>query len=165
MPMRPADFAARYGPWAVVAGASEGLGAEFATQLAMQGLNLVLVARRADRLDELATQLAASYGAQVRTLALDLGHADAAVVITTQTADIEVGLLVYNAARSVIGPFLERPLQDHLNELDVNCRAPVTLAQARARPCRRRRWSSRRSRRSGRGRASFPGASTGWRGS
>ena len=130
MPMRPADFAARYGTWALVAGASEGLGAEFATQLAMQGLNLVLVARRADRLDELATQLAASYGAQVRTLALDLGHADAAVVITTQTADIEVGLLVYNAARSVIGPFLERPLQDHLNELDVNCRAPVTLAHA-----------------------------------
>jgi short-subunit dehydrogenase len=128
--MTQTKFAALYGPWALIAGASEGLGAEFATQLAMRGLNLVLVARRADRLGALAAQLAANRAVQVRTLALDLSQADAAASIITRTSDIEVGLLIYNAARSVIGPFLERPLDDHLNEIDVNCRAPLTLAHA-----------------------------------
>ena len=128
MPPRHLDFAASYGPWAVVAGASEGLGAQFAAQLAARRINLVLIARRAAMLEQLAAQLKAGYGMQVRTIELDLGRADCGAIVAAHTGDIEIGLLVYNAARSVIGPFLAQPLDQHLNELDVNCRAPLTLA-------------------------------------
>jgi short-subunit dehydrogenase len=129
MPRAPrADFRARYGPWAVVAGASEGLGEAYATQLAALGLHLVLIARRGPILDSLAARLASQHGVRTRTLALDLARADAGTAVEEATGDLEVGLLVYNAARSVIGPFLDRPLQDHLDELAANTRAPMTLA-------------------------------------
>ncbi|HEX7321557.1 MAG TPA: SDR family NAD(P)-dependent oxidoreductase, partial [Mycobacterium sp.] len=86
----------QYGPWAVIAGGSEGVGAEFAAQLAEAGLNLVLIARKpgplratADRCREL--------GAQVRELALDLTLPAGVEEIIRATADLEVGLLIYNA--------------------------------------------------------------------
>lgn len=121
-------FRERYGPWALVAGASEGLGAEFATQLAAKGLNLVLIARRQELLDELCDRLTREYTIEVRTLALDLAREDLSAVITEATSDIEVGLLVHNAAVSMIGPYFETSLEDHLREVAVNCRAPMTLA-------------------------------------
>lgn len=125
-----ANFQMRYGPWAVVAGASEGLGAEFAAQLAVKGLNLVLVARRADKLAELAGRLSEQHAIQVRCLSLDLALPEAVSEILTSTQGVEIGLLVYNAAFSAIGPFWERSIEDHLRELDVNCRAPLALAYA-----------------------------------
>lgn len=127
MARSPTDFRVRYGPWAVVAGASQGLGAEYATQLAARGVHLVLLARRADALAALAADLSAQYGIQARTLALDLARDDMGEVVAAETAGLEIGLLVYNAALSVIGPFYERPLADHLTEIGVNCRAPLTL--------------------------------------
>jgi short-subunit dehydrogenase len=123
-----ASFRARYGPWALVAGASAGLGAEFATQLAERGLNLVLIARRKELLDELGAKLMHDFSIQVRSLQLDLAYDDIGSVVTEATSDIDVGLLVYNAAISMIGPYFETTLQDHLNEIAVNCRAPLTLA-------------------------------------
>ncbi|HJT59378.1 MAG TPA: SDR family NAD(P)-dependent oxidoreductase [Ktedonobacteraceae bacterium] len=122
------DFRFRYGPWAVVAGASAGLGAEFAAQLAARGLHLVLIARRKDVLDELSARLRQDYAIEVRTLELDLAREDAGMVVEGATSDIEVGLLVYNAALSRIGPYLQTPLQDHLDEIAINCRAPMMLA-------------------------------------
>lgn len=122
------DFRARYGPWAAVAGASAGLGEAYARQLAERGLNLVLIARRKEMLDELSAQLAEKYSIQTRVLALDLAREDAGSVVEVATRDIEVGLLAYNAATSIIGPFFEQPLEEHLNEIAVNCRAPMTLA-------------------------------------
>lgn len=124
------SFVDRYGPWALIAGASEGLGAEFAGQLAEQGLNLVLVARRANLLDSLAQNLSARYGIAVRQLVLDLSQPETAGSIVQATQDIEIGLLVFNAAYSAIGSFFERPLDDHLLELATNCRAPLTLVHA-----------------------------------
>ncbi|HEY5004810.1 MAG TPA: SDR family NAD(P)-dependent oxidoreductase [Ktedonobacteraceae bacterium] len=121
------DFPLRYGPWALVAGASEGLGAEFATQLARNKLNLVLVARRKEVLEVLASKLAQEYAIEVRTLELDLARDDADSIIAEQTDDLDIGLLVYNAAVSLIGPFFSQSLQDHQNEVIVNCRAPMTL--------------------------------------
>jgi len=121
------SFRERYGPWALVAGASVGMGAEYATQLAAKGLNLVLIARRADELASLAARLSADHGVQVRTLQLDLAHADAASMVAAETGDIDIGLLVYNAGLSIVGPFFAQPLEEHLRELDVNCRAPLTL--------------------------------------
>lgn len=121
-------FRSRYGSWALVAGASEGLGAEFATQLAVNGLNLVLVARRKEPLEALATQLAQEHAVEVRTVELDLSRDDIDAILTEQTGDLDIGLLVYNAATSLIGPFLGHTLQDHQREVAVNCRAPLTLA-------------------------------------
>ena len=122
------NFRAHYGPWAVVAGASSGLGAEFATQLAARGLNLVLIARRKELLDELGAKLRQDYAIEVRPLELDLVREDVGLVVEAATSDIDVGLLVYNAAISMIGPYLQTSLQDHLNEIAVNCRAPLTLS-------------------------------------
>ena len=105
-------FRARYGSWAVVAGASTGLGAEFAAQLAARGLNVVVVARQADRLAELSRRLSATYRVQLRPLPLDLAAPEAPALIAEQTRDLEVGLLIYNAALSIIGPFFEQPLDE-----------------------------------------------------
>jgi short-subunit dehydrogenase len=117
----------RYGPWAVVAGASEGIGAAFAQALAARGLNLVLVARRAAQLEALAGELASQHGVQTRALALDLAKPESLTALMSGSRDLEVGLLVWNAASSLIGPFLEQPLDGHLRELEVNCRAPLAL--------------------------------------
>ncbi|HEX6798903.1 MAG TPA: SDR family NAD(P)-dependent oxidoreductase [Ktedonobacterales bacterium] len=122
------DFRARYGPWAVVAGASQGLGEAYAEQVAALGLNVVLIARREELLRALAERLGAKHGIEARVLALDLAREDASAVVEAETAALDVGLLIYNAALSVIGPFLERPLEAHLGELAVNTRAPMALA-------------------------------------
>jgi len=121
-----ARFRERYGPWAVVAGASEGLGAAFARYLAARGVHLLLVARRVAPLESLAQELRAE-GVEVRTLPHDLAHPDAAAELMAHAERLEVGLLVCNAALSVIGPFLDQPLDAHLRELDVNCRTPLAL--------------------------------------
>jgi short-subunit dehydrogenase len=126
--MRNTDFHTRYGRWGLVAGASEGLGAEYATQLAARGLNLVLIARRKELLEQLGAQLTREYTIEVRTLALDLGSEDIGELVEAATGDIEIGLLVYNAALSMIGPYFEIALEDHLKEIAVNCRAPLTLS-------------------------------------
>jgi uncharacterized protein len=126
--MPPRDFRQRYGPWALVAGASAGLGAAFASHLARRGLNLALVARRSAELRVLADTLTTRHAIEVRTFELDLARSDAATILHDALADVHVGLLVHNAARSVVGPFLESPLESHLTEIDVNCRAPLSLA-------------------------------------
>lgn len=122
------DFRSKYGPWAVVAGASEGIGASFAAQLAARGLNLVLVARRGEKLTELGSKLTAGYRVRTRSLAVDLAYAGGPAVVADQTGDLDVGLLVFNAAFSVVGPFFEQPLEEHYREVDLNCRAPMAMA-------------------------------------
>src|SRR5258708_3991933 len=132
--MPQSDFAVRYGPWALVAGASEGLGAAFATQLAAQGFNLILVARRQTVLDELSAQLTSAHKIEIRTVALDLAREDAGSVLAEASAGLEVGLLVYNAAVSMIGPYFETALADHQREIAVNCYTPLTLAYLFGKP-------------------------------
>jgi short-subunit dehydrogenase len=121
-------FQQRYGPWAVVAGASEGLGAEFARQLAGRGLHVLLVARRATQLDALATELRAAHGVEVQTLALDLGTPQAAADVAAASRALDVGLVVYNAALSPLGEFVSTPVEQPLLALDVNVRTPTALA-------------------------------------
>jgi short-subunit dehydrogenase len=100
---------AKYGPWAVVVGGSEGVGAEFARQLAADGFKLVLMARKLEPLEALAEELRGQ-GAEVRVKSVDLMKADALEQARSVTDDIEVGLLVYNAgANDTRGNFIELP--------------------------------------------------------
>jgi uncharacterized protein len=122
------NFQQRYGPWAIVAGASEGLGAAYARELAGRGLNLILIARRQELLQALATQLSEQYKIRTKPLTLDLSVHNAAEQIIQHTMDLDVGLLVYNAAFSAVGPFLERSMNDHLRELHTNIHSPFKLA-------------------------------------
>ncbi len=133
------DFRARYGPWAVVAGASEGLGAAFADALAARGLNLLLVARRAGLLAELAGRIQAEHGVEARPLAQDLADPGAATALAGASAALEVGTLVYNAAFSPIGNFLELPPEDLMRVVDLNVRGPVGLVRQLAPAMRARR--------------------------
>lgn len=121
------EFLARYGKWGIVAGASEGIGAAYAEQLAARGLNLVLVARRAELLQSLASELSKKYNVEIKIIPLDLSAANAVEQIAENTKDMEIGLLVYNAAFSAIGPFLERPVEDHIKEINTNAFTPLKL--------------------------------------
>jgi uncharacterized protein len=120
-------FLKHYGPWAVIAGASQGLGAAYATALAERGLNLVLIARNAEKLDQLASSLTGQFGIEVQSLVIDLSDPWAIDRITVETSRLQVGLLVYNAAFSTQGPFLSHTLAEHMKELDTNIRAPLGL--------------------------------------
>lgn len=122
------DFVARYGPWALVAGASEGLGAEFARQLARRGLSVLLLARRAEPLQALAAELQQSYGVAAQVAVVDLADKELPTKLAAAVVDLEIGLLVYNAAHSTIGDFLEQDLDVKLRTIDVNCRGPVILS-------------------------------------
>jgi short-subunit dehydrogenase len=91
------DFAAKYGPWALVAGASDGVGAAFAEELAERGVNIAVLARRQSVLDELAAGIGQRTGAETRRLIVDLSEPDAAQAIIAATADLEIGFLAYCA--------------------------------------------------------------------
>lgn len=118
-PAKP--FAERYGAWAVVTGGSDGLGAAFARVLAERGMNCLLVARRAEPLEAVAAELRSSMGVEVRTLSLDLGQADASERLQQATADIDLGIVVFNAGAESSGRhFLDQPLDDWLETIQRN---------------------------------------------
>jgi short-subunit dehydrogenase len=101
----------KYGPWALVVGGSEGVGASFARLLAADGFKLVLVARKPEPLEELAKELRGK-GAEVRILSADLAQADVLDKVRAVTDDVDIGLLVYNAgANNTRGLFTELPRQ------------------------------------------------------
>jgi hypothetical protein len=122
------SFQERYGPWALITGASSGIGAEFARQLAAHRLNLVLVARRHDRLEHLALQLSERHNIRTRTIVADLSQPDFMSSIRPTTDHLEIGLLVNNAGFGLTGGLLDNDLEKELSLLNVNCRAPLILA-------------------------------------
>ena len=123
-----ATFAQRYGAWAVVAGASEGLGEALARGCASRGLNVVLIARRVELAQQIADDIAATTGVQTRALRADLAVRDDLDRILNELVDLDIGLLIYNAAFSVVGPFWNFDIDTHLKEIDVNVRGPLVLA-------------------------------------
>ena len=128
-----------YGPWAVIAGGSEGVGREFASQLAGSGLDLVLIARKEAPLQETA-DLCRAQGVQVRTLAIDLARSGAAAEVASATEDLEVGLLVYNAgANTHSAEFLDGDLDAFGAVIDLNIGTMMGLVHHFGRPMRERR--------------------------
>jgi uncharacterized protein len=117
----------QFGPWAVVTGASSGIGRQFAHQLADAGINVVLVARRLTMLQDLGTELAQRYGVDHRALGVDLSDPGALTPIGEATADIDVGLLVSNAGAALPGPFLDSDLQAQRAILRLNTAAHLGL--------------------------------------
>lgn len=128
----------RYGPWAVIAGGSEGVGAEMAALLAADGVKLVLVARKPGPLEATADAVRA-LGVEVRTVSADLTRPESIVAITEATADLEVGLLVYNAGANSYGrAFTRGELDGFQGVIDLNVTSMLALTHHYARPMRER---------------------------
>ena len=123
------DAKARYGGWVLVAGASAGLGAAFARESARLGFDVVLLARRGDALEETAASIRKEFGVATRCITADLARADIVDVVAAQTADLDVGVVVYNAAAELYGPFLALDHDSHRTNIAVNCFAPTVLAE------------------------------------
>lgn len=116
------DIAQKYGPWALIVGASDGCGTLFAERLAQEGVNVALVARRRHLLDTVAEGIHERTGVETRTLAIDLTQADASQSIIDATADLEVGMLVYCAGGDPnYQPFLANPVSAAEALLQRNC--------------------------------------------
>lgn len=116
------DFAEKYGPWALVVGASDGCGALFAERLAREGVDVVLVARREQVLQQVAASIGERTGVSTKTLAVDLTDPDAAQTIIDATSDLEIGMLVYCAGGDPnYQPFLANPVSAAENLLQRNC--------------------------------------------
>ncbi|WP_218007793.1 SDR family NAD(P)-dependent oxidoreductase [Nocardia vinacea] len=122
------DFKDQYGPVALVAGASSGIGKAFAEVLAAMGLDLVLVARRLDRLEELAAKLSQEHGVQVRAVQIDLSAPTAPQQMLDATGALDVGLVVSNAGFGMKGAHADNDPQAMADMLMVNCHVPMQLA-------------------------------------
>lgn len=121
-------FADRYGPVALVTGASSGIGLAFAEALAAKGLGLVVAARRVERLEDLAERLSGQHGVGVKIVEVDLADPAAARVLLAATEALDVGLLVSNAGFGLKGDFAAGDAQAIADMLTVNCHAPLQLA-------------------------------------
>ena len=121
--------AKKYGPVALILGGSEGIGRQFAAQLAAAGLDLVLVARGRAALESTATELRAVHGVQVKTRTQDLTAAGLEPFIDGVLAADDIGLVVYNAgATHGVGNFLDAPLAKAASLVQLNCTAPLMFA-------------------------------------
>jgi len=130
--MSETSFAGRFGGAALVTGASAGIGECFARALARRGMDLALVARRADRLEALASELAAAHGVRAEAVAVDLTEDEAPEQLrrSLEERGLTVGLLVNNAGFGAFGPFEEMDPERARRMIDLNCRAPVALTHA-----------------------------------
>jgi hypothetical protein len=118
-----------YGPWAIIAGASEGIGVSFAQQLGRAGINLVLIARQKTLLEQVAREVGAERSVQVRVLPLDLTRPDVLDRIREATDDLDVGLVVFNAGASTgLGTFLDASIDDVLKAVHLGPVVQTSLA-------------------------------------
>lgn len=122
-------FRHQFGPWAVIAGGSDGIGGAFAREAASRGLDVALIARRDAPLEALARSLEAEFGVATRTIQADLTSDDIGQTVSRATEALEVGLFVYNAGSNpAAGHFLDQTVDDALFLVSLSCRAPVVLA-------------------------------------
>jgi len=118
------------GKWALVTGASAGIGVALARELASHGAKLILTARRTDRLESLAAELAAK-GTEVRIVTADLNDSAAPEQLydATEGAGLTVDILINNAGLGQCGAFHESPVEQELSQVRVNCEAVVRLSR------------------------------------
>jgi short-subunit dehydrogenase len=133
-----ADYRSRYGEWALVAGASEGLGEAMACDLARRGMKVAMVARGEVKLRAAAERVAAKFGVETRPIPADLGASDVLDVLLNGLDGCEVGFLIYNCAAENGGEFIAQDLERHLANIRVNCMAPTILVHHFAREMAKR---------------------------
>jgi len=122
------DFKLKYGPWAIVTGASSGIGKEFAHQLASNGINLVLLARREELLKKVSEELSAKYEVEIKYKRVDLTTKGFIADIETFTQKLDVRLLISNAGAAVMGAFSKTPLQSLESMVDLNVVAQLKIS-------------------------------------
>ena len=118
----------RFGPTALITGASDGIGRAIAVQLAEQGFDLILVARGRTALRELALDLGVRFGSEVAVIPIDLSAPDAVATVLEETRGAQIGLVVAAAGFGSVGPFLHQDMASEINMVDLNCRSVVELA-------------------------------------
>lgn len=123
------NFKQRYGQWALVTGATSGIGAAIVQQLAGEGLNVVMVARNTDKLSSQAQALHQQTGVQVRTVSADLTNAEGLNTLLQATEDLNIDMLVPCAAIETLGLFVQSPMARHQQMVQMNVIAPMALAR------------------------------------
>ena len=139
MTNRNRPFRERYGQWAVVAGAGEGLGAAFALDLARRGMDVLLIARHKHHIEAVATHIESTFGVTAHCIALDLGNEQTIDEVKKELADKDVGVLVYNAAHIPLGSFLDTEVPDIEQVIAVNVHGPIRFIRTLAPGMRTRR--------------------------
>ena len=119
----------KYGNTALIAGASEGIGAAFASCLAEEGMDLVLIARRPQPLHLLASELQAKYKSNIKCISCDLSDSDSVSQILEALNGNEINFMVYNAVSSYIGPFIKNSFEYYLQMAGVNMLTPLKMIQ------------------------------------
>jgi short-subunit dehydrogenase len=126
--MEAENFSEKYGPWALVTGAAEGLGAEFARQVAATGIATVLVDVQIEKARAQAEAIAREFGVETRAIECDLADPSFMSTLEGQVSDIEVGLLICCAGYGTVGPFLSTPLETMKRMTQINCTATLELS-------------------------------------
>lgn len=127
--MKQSAFKEKYGSWALITGASAGIGEAFAWVLAKRSLNLVLVARNPERLDQKAAEIRAQFPAiQIKTHPADLSQSGSIVPLIQATANLDIGLVIPNAGMETTGSFLKHTLEEEQRLLHLNIHAPFHMA-------------------------------------
>lgn len=126
--MKPDQFRERYGPVALVTGASSGIGLAIAEELAARGFDLVLTARRTNRLEAIAQRLLSKNGVRTSVICADLSDPEAPARLLQETEGCDIGLLVSNAGFNIKGRFESQDASEMARMLTVNCHAPMQLA-------------------------------------
>lgn len=124
------SFQEKYGPYALVIGAAEGLGESYCVALAKRKMNLVMVDNRSDELKTLSIRLNEEYGVLTQTLHLDLNSKNETTIIVEATNELDIGLLIYNAAYSQIKPFINYSAEELDAFLTVNAGTQIQLVHA-----------------------------------
>lgn len=127
-----------FGPWALITGASSGIGREFARQLAASGINTVLVARRQALLEEVGRENAKAFGVQYRAVVADLSQDGALHALAQATQGLDIGLIVSNAGTATPGRFLEQDRDELTRLLRLNAFAHLEIAHHFGRQLARR---------------------------